>query len=275
MKHPYFADSDQYFSCPTCKQILILEGQSLCCVNRHTFDIARQGYVNLAPQVKQSTKYDKSTFAHRQTFLEKGYYDHLYQAIEQTVIDHQLTTLFDSGCGEGYYSRKLAQNSHRQLLAMDLSKESIALAARTDRDKQVKWFVGDLTQIPLQAQTVDGILDIFSPANYQEFQRILRPGGVVLKMIPGPNHLKELRHVARKYLRSETYENQAIVEHTHTKLNLLHQEQIGKTLAMSPEVTDSLVAMTPLLFHVNTSQLDLEQLTAITIEGILLVGTMD
>lgn len=81
-KHPRFLNSDQFFACPHCGQALGLDLNSLRCPNRHTFDIAKQGYVNLAPQVKQSANYHKSSFENRQAFLEAGYYDHLYEALE-------------------------------------------------------------------------------------------------------------------------------------------------------------------------------------------------
>ncbi|MFX3737743.1 rRNA (guanine-N1)-methyltransferase, partial [Streptococcus suis] len=70
------------------------------------------------------------------------------------------------------------------ILALFISKDSILLAARTDRTKSVKGFVGDLTKLPIQDKTIDGILEIFSQANYQEFARVLKAGGAILKLVP-------------------------------------------------------------------------------------------
>ncbi|WP_419579918.1 putative RNA methyltransferase, partial [Streptococcus suis] len=108
-KHPRFSNSDQFFACPHCGQALGLDLNSLRCPNRHTFDIAKQGYVNLAPQVKQSANYHKSSFENRQAFLEAGYYDHLYAALEGKIAELGLCSVLDIGCGEGFYSRKLAE----------------------------------------------------------------------------------------------------------------------------------------------------------------------
>ncbi|MFM0878165.1 putative RNA methyltransferase [Streptococcus suis] len=273
-KHQRFANSDQFFACPHCRQALGLDLNSLRCPNRHTFDIAKQGYVNLAPQVKQSANYHKSSFENRQAFLEAGYYDHLYAALEGKIAELGLRSVLDIGCGEGFYSRKLAEKMDLDILAFDISKDSILLAAKSDRTKSVKWFVGDLTKLPIQDKTIDGILDIFSPANYQEFARVLKTGGAILKLVPGPNHLKELRHLAKDQLRKESYDNQAIVDHFKSYVGQVEQVLVSRTLPITAAHAQVLADMTPLFFQVDQSKLDLSQLTEITVEGVLLVGTI-
>lgn len=106
-KHPQFQQSDKYFACPNCGLALALYVNSLRCANRHTFDLAKQGYVNLAPQVKQSSNYDKASFDNRQAFLEAGYYDPLYQAIEDKVRDLGLQSVMDIGCGGLLFSETI------------------------------------------------------------------------------------------------------------------------------------------------------------------------
>ncbi|HFI0234849.1 TPA: putative RNA methyltransferase [Streptococcus suis] len=273
-KHPRFLNSDQFFACPHCGQALGLDLNSLRCPNRHTFDIAKQGYVNLAPQVKQSTNYHKSSFENRQAFLEAGYYDHLYEALEGKIAELGLRSVLDIGCGEGFYSRKLAEKMDLNILAFDISKDSILLAARTDSTKSVKWFVGDLTKLPIQDRTIDGILDIFSPANYQEFARVLKVGGAILKLVPGPNHLKELRHLAKDQLRKEAYDNSEIVDHFRSYVGKVEQVLVSRTFPITAAHAQVLADMTPLFFQVDQSKLDLSQLTEITVEGVLLIGTI-
>ncbi|HEM3641806.1 TPA: methyltransferase domain-containing protein [Streptococcus suis] len=273
-KHQRFANSDQFFACPHCGQALGLDQSSLRCPNLHTFDIAKQGYVNLAPQVKQSANYHKSSFENRQAFLEAGYYDHLYEALEGKIAELGLQSVLDIGCGEGFYSRKLAEKMDLDILAFDISKDSILLAAKTDRTKSAKWFVGDLTKLPIQDRTIDGILDIFSPANYQEFARVLKAGGSILKLVPGPNHLRELRHLAKDQLRKEAYDNQDIVDHFRSYVGQVEQVLVSRTLPITAAHAQVLADMTPLFFQVDQSKLDLSQLTEITVEGVLLVGTI-
>lgn len=273
-KHQRFATSDQFFACPHCGQALGFDQSSLRCPNRHTFDIAKQGYVNLAPQAKQSTNYHKSSFENRQAFLEAGYYDHLYEALEGKIAELGLQSVLDIGCGEGFYSRKLAEKMDLDILAFDISKDSILLAARADSTKSVKWFVGDLTKLPIQDKTIDGILDIFSPANYQEFARVLKKGGALLKLVPGPNHLKELRHLAKDQLRKEAYDNREIVDHFKGFVGQVEEVLVSRTLPIGRDQAQVLADMTPLFFQVDQSQLDLDQLSQVTIEGLLLVGKM-
>ncbi|HFI0620790.1 TPA: putative RNA methyltransferase [Streptococcus suis] len=273
-KHTRFINSDQFFACPHCGQALGLDLNSLRCPNRHTFDIAKQGYVNLAPQVKQSANYHKSSFENRQAFLESGYYDHLYEALEGKIAELGLRSVLDIGCGEGFYSRKLAEKMNLDILAFDISKDSILLAAKSDRTKSVKWFVGDLTKLPIQDKTIDGILDIFSPANYQEFARVLKAGGAILKLVPGPNHLKELRHLAKDQLRKEAYDNSEIVDHFRSYVGKVEQVLVSRTFPITAAHAQVLADMTPLFFQVDQSKLDLSQLTEITVEGVLLVGTI-
>lgn len=92
------------FACPLCKEALKFQDHSLVCTNRHSFDIAKYGYVNLAPQIRQSKDYDKDNFIQRQIILEAGFYQHILQEIEfflQQSPDTQ--TILDVGCGQGYY----------------------------------------------------------------------------------------------------------------------------------------------------------------------------
>lgn len=271
-KHKRFENAHAYFACPNCGQELGLVENSLCCPNRHTFDIAKQGYVNLAPHAKPSANYHKSSFEHRQAFLENGYYDHILQAVAGIMQEEGWESVLDIGCGEGFYSRKIAEQSSADLLAFDLSKESILLAAKSDKTKSVKWFVGDLTKLPIQNHSIDGILDIFSPAHYQEFSRVLKADGTLVKVVPGPNHLKELRYLAKDQLRNETYDNNEIVDHFKSFDANGREVLVSSTMPINLQDAQTLADMTPLFFQVNQSKLDLSQLEEITIEGLILVG---
>ena len=57
------------------------------------------------------------------------------------------------------------------------------LAAKSDASWKVNWFVGDLAHLPIQSKSIEVILDIFSPANYAEFERVLKDEGVILSLI--------------------------------------------------------------------------------------------
>jgi len=102
------------FSCPICQENLALVESSLKCSNRHSFDLAKFGYVNLAPQIKQSANYDKENFQNRQQILEAGFYQAILEGISDLLTTNpSAKTVLDIGCGEGFYSRKL-QESHSE-----------------------------------------------------------------------------------------------------------------------------------------------------------------
>lgn len=95
------------FACSFCQQALFLAENSLKCNNKHSFDLAKFGYVNLAPQVKQSKDYDKTNFQNRQLILEAGFYQPiLNQLIKIATSFSQHSNILDIGCGEGYYARQ-------------------------------------------------------------------------------------------------------------------------------------------------------------------------
>ena len=100
------------FACSICQENLTLVVTSLKCCNHHSFDLAKFGYVNLAPQIKQSANYDKENFQNRQQILEAGFYQAILEAVSDLLSNSKnAKTILDIGCGEGFYSRKL-QESH-------------------------------------------------------------------------------------------------------------------------------------------------------------------
>ena len=262
------------FACPICQEALDLVQQSLACPNRHSFDLAKFGYVNLAPQVKPSKDYDKESFQNRQLVLENGFYDHILTTLSECLspLDHP-SNILDIGCGEGYYSRSLQERyPDHSFYAFDLSKESIQLAAKSDHEWKVKWFVGDLARLPLLDQSMDLLLDIFSPANYQEFKRILAPDGRLIKVIPTASHLQEIRQKVKEHLDQADYSNEQIIQHFSDRFTVEQSLHCQETFELTPALREALLSMTPLLFHVDASQIDWSDLTHITISATILVG---
>ena len=260
------------FACPICQLNLELVGTSFKCPKSHSFDLAKFGYVNLAPQIKQSKDYDKENFHNRQLILEAGFYEPILTAIGHKIPARDARIL-DIGCGEGYYSRKLQEAyPEATFYAFDLSKESVQLAAKSDASWKVNWFVGDLAHLPIQSKSMEVILDIFSPANYAEFERVLKTEGVIIKVVPTSSHLKEIRQLAQDQLTKQSYSNQEILEHFEDHCQILSSETVSLTKSLTPEERQALLTMTPLLFHVDQEKIDWTQLTEITIEAQILVG---
>ena len=262
------------FACPICQENLTLVESSLKCNNRHSFDLAKFGYVNLAPQIKQSTNYDKENFQNRQEILEAGFYQAILEGISDLLATKpSAKTVLDIGCGEGFYSRKLQEShSDKTFYAFDISKDSVQIAAKSEPNWAVNWFVGDLARLPIKDASMDILLDIFSPANYGEFRRVLSKDGILIKVIPTENHLKEIRQMVQDQLTKKDYSNQDIKEHFQEHFSTQFRQIASLTKPITAEQRQALLAMTPLLFHVDQSKIDWSQLTEITIEAEILVG---
>ena len=262
------------FACPICQENLTLVESSLKCSNRHSFDLAKFGYVNLAPQIKQSANYDKENFQNRQQILEAGFYQAILEGISDLLATKpSAKTVLDIGCGEGFYSRKLQENhSYKTFYAFDISKDSVQIAARSETNRAVNWFVGDLARLPIKDASMDILLDIFSPANYGEFRRVLSQNGILIKVIPTENHLKEIRQMVQDQLTKKDYSNQDIKEHFQEHFSIQSSQIASLTKPITAEQRQALLSMTPLLFHVDQSKIDWSQLTKITIEAEILVG---
>lgn len=262
------------FACPICQENLTLLETNFKCCNRHSFDLAKFDYVNLAPQIKQSANYDKENFQNRQQILEAGFYQAILDAVSDLLASSKTTTtILDIGCGEGFYSRKLQEShSEKTFYAFDISKDSVQIAAKSEPNWAVNWFVGDLARLPIKDANMDILLDIFSPANYGEFRRVLSKDGILIKVIPTENHLKEIRQRVQDQLTNKEYSNQDIKEHFQEHFTILSSQTASLTKTITAEQLQALLSMTPLLFHVDQSKIDWSKLTEITIEAEILVG---
>ena len=271
--------------CPVCGGGLGLAaaGRSLACSAGHSFDIARQGYVNLY-RGKPVNEYSKESFRQRQQILEKGMYAHILEEIcsflQAVCGAGRPRLLLDAGCGEGYYTREIAARlggCGLDFYGVDLSRDSVQLAASTANQaggaaSAIKWLVADIGHLPVRDGSVDFLLDIFTSAIYEEFQRILSPDGYLIKVIPGEGHVKELREAASSQLHHKDYKERkgtaVFSEHFETILN----KTVSQTFAVTPEERDVFIHMTPLLFHVDKTKVDWSAVHSITVEGQLLIG---
>lgn len=268
-----FSESSDYFQCPICGEVLEFNNNSLTCGQNHNFDISKKGFVDFVLNKKQVKNYDKASFEKRHLILESGMYDHIADKMMSLIQQLNLTSILDVGCGEGYYSKKMATLGGRKVLAFDISKDSIQLAAK-GVNTPVQWFVGDLAHLPIQDQVIDGIVDIFSPANYNEFNRILQPGGFVLKVIPNQYHVQELRKQAQDQLQQASYSNQKVLDYFQEHYQLVDQIDATKTYSVSEAQRAAFIGMTPLLFNVDNSLIDWSPVSEITVGATILVGKM-
>ena len=190
--------------CPICSGSFHQEGKSLLCGKRHCYDIAKQGHVNFAPNAKPSF-YKKELFESRARAFEAGVFAPVAAAVGEALekyVRAKRPVVADAGCGEGYYLRSVCPERDMIRIGFDLSKEAVLLAAKGDR--RSTYFVGDLANIPLADGCCDAVLDVFTPANYAQFGRILKKDGVLIKLAPRPGYLRQLREAAGDFSLAHT-----------------------------------------------------------------------
>lgn len=193
--------------CPLDDASLQHQGRQWVCVHGHSYDIARQGYVNLLPvQFKRSRHPgdSKAMVNARQRFLNAGLYAPIAERLTELVLaetaGRQASCLLDVGCGEGYYIDYVAKRLREQAacgdfsaIGLDISKD--AIVAATKRNRQITWVVGTNRRLPIEAASVDTIFCIFGFPHFAAFAHVLKAGGRVVLVDPGPDHLQELREV--------------------------------------------------------------------------------
>lgn len=263
-----------FLRCPLCGGGFEKKDASLVCAKRHTFDVARQGSVNFVPAQKESF-YKKELFESRAKVFEAGVYRPVVDVLTQAIGRHvtkETPVLLDAGCGEGYYTKAVCPGKEMVRMGFDLSKEAVRLAAKGP--KSAFFFAADLKNIPIADHSCDVLLDIFTPANYAEFARVLAPGGLVFKLAPRAGYLKELRQAASHLLRHSEYDGGQVESYAKEKMDVVEQREITYTLDVSPETVHHLARMTPMLAGVDVDSLDLSGISRITIDETLYIGTV-
>ena len=177
------------FRCPVCKGALHEDARTWRCDDGHSYDVAKEGYVNLliTHQRRQREPGDSADMLrHRRQFLDAGHYAPLKEAIAGLVPVG--AAVLDVGCGEGYYTRDLPN----PLWGIDIAKAAVRLAARRGRPG-AHYAVASAYDLPVLDGAADVVLSVFAPLHSPEFERVLRPGGRVVVAAPGPRHLDGLK----------------------------------------------------------------------------------
>jgi len=236
--------------CPVCRELLHTGDKTAACENGHCFDRSREGYFNLLLSQSSSRKRhgdDLLMLSSRQHFLSKGYYDFLLEGIAallQKYLPGGRAAVLDVGCGEGYYTEglyRLLSDSGRQpeFTASDISKEAAKITAR--RKFPHETVTASAYALPIAGESCDAVINIFSPVAEKEFARVLRPGGILIRAVPGEKHLWGLK--ARIY--DKPYLNPP-VDQALSGFSPLDRLDLDRQLHLScQEDIDALFRMTP------------------------------
>lgn len=183
--------------CPVCGKTLSRQERCWQCERRHSFDLARQGYVNLLTVDRKHAKHPgdtKEQVAARKAFLDAGYYAPIADTVCSLLTPFAPRAVLDAGCGEGYYLTRLQQMlPEAEYAGIDISKDAVRFAAV--RNKNALWLTGTAAALPFPEGSFDLVLSMFALTVAQEFARVLRPGGLYLQVIAGPEHLMGLKSI--------------------------------------------------------------------------------
>lgn len=247
--------------CPVCKESLQANesNKSLSCENNHSFDRARQGYLNLLLSHKKKSKNpgdNQEMVIARQAFLSSGFYRPISDRLNTLVVniaeqkDHTINVL-DIGCGEGYYSQRLhhSLSDHKvdhQLYGLDISKEAVIAAAKrakTAQDTQSEWLVASAIDIPLQDHSVDIATCLFTRLMPESYHSVIKENGYFICVNTGEKHLIELREKLYDQITKTEFDpiksmgdNFELVDHQQINYQntLSNQQQIQDLLLMTP-----------------------------------------
>jgi len=195
------------WSCPVCQGGLTLLDKTITCAAGHSFDRAKQGYFNLLLANQKGSANpgdDMDMLSSRREFLAAGHFSPLADALGNSLLELARNSesedfqLLDTGCGEGYYLAGLQQRLQRELPELrvgyagsDISKEAAKLAARLH--KGIEWSVASSFNLPVDNRSVDVLLRVFAPGDIEEVARVLKLNGHFLRVVPGAEHLHELK----------------------------------------------------------------------------------
>lgn len=233
--------------CPVCETPLTWSSKECRCTNGHSFDRAKEGYLNLLLSHQRKSSHpgdDAAMIQARRRFFDSGAYEPLTALIAKSAIGNRPSTILDCGCGEGALSGGLSG----EISGMDISKEAIRCAAK--RYKDATWIVANvMRKLPFADQSFDCILSVLAPRNPQEFARILKPDGKLLLGVPGPNHLIELRSLLNPQAGDFEEKADESAAKCAPQFVEVDRKQLSYQQMLNPVQIADLIQMTPIFWN--------------------------
>lgn len=229
--------------CPVCRKQLELTDKTWRCENNHSYDVAKQGYVNLHVVQHKHSKNPGDTpesVQARRAFLSAGHYAPLQQAVVEKIKALRIEHLLDIGCGEGYYTDAM-QSEVMQCIGVDIAKNAVQVAAKLN--KEVTWVVGTGATLPVMDQSIDLCSSLFSPIPKEEILRVLKPNAYLMVVTPAPQHLYAMREALFEEV--QAHDPHKFVHQLEDTFELLEEHVIDAPMLLSQQELKHLIAMTP------------------------------
>lgn len=237
----YLEKNLESLSCPLCHAPFSLEPYALRCENKHTFNLNKKGYVNFLQTKADTEHYTKKMFEPRRRLIAAGMYAPVLKEIETALLPGNL---LDVGTGEGKFLELLSYQGNK--FGFDIAKDGIEMA--TDLPFSAFLSLADLTRLPFADASISSVLNIFTPSNYKEFNRVLQSEGNIIKIVPDRYYLQELRKV---YGFPVNYDNTVVIQ----RFKQEYPTAVEKELHYSFEIPEALrldfLEMSPLEWAVS------------------------
>ena len=228
--------------CPVCGAPLSTERPAWKCENKHSFDVARQGYVNLLPVTQKHSLHPGDSavmVAARRDFLNEGHYVPIANKLRElvAVFAPHAESILDVGCGEGYY---LSHLKAKERWGVDISKDAVRYAAA--REKHAQFLAATAAHLPFPDAAFDSLLSMFALTAAAEFARVLKDGGIFIQVVAGETHLSALKSIIYPTL----LEKEKDLHPQLDGFDLLHAETLSFSFTLETcEAVQNLLYMTP------------------------------
>ena len=238
----------ELFVCPVCSMPLNRFSGALKCAGDHSFDIAREGYVNLLlAQYRRSRMPGDSAemITARRRFLTANHYQPLKDALEQTITAADLTSpIVDLGCGEGYFTSAFAEH-FPAVYGLDISK--VAVRAACSRSKSMNLAVASTARLPLADASFGAATILMAPFS-DDVARVLVQQGMLIRVTAAPDHLRAMKHILYPHIRPYTR-----AETDLASFRLLESRRISFEIQLDRQSRTDLIGMTPMRFRTSRS----------------------
>lgn len=250
----------QLLSCPVCHAGMkeTADGRVCQCLSAkpHCFDFAKSGHLHLGgPHAGEGDS--KESVRARRAFLDAGYYQPLSDTVNRMLGEIPSETVLDAGCGEGYYTNRMAEE--RDVLGIDLSRAGVESAAKRAKQTGTRaaFAVASIFAMPVQSTSVDVVTNLFAPCSEDEFLRVLKPNGHLILVGAGERHLMGLKEA----IYENPYENAGRAD-LPTQMQAVGKERLTFEITVKgQDMIQSLFSMTP--YYWRTSKEDREKLEKI------------
>lgn len=258
----------EVFACPHCRLALHDTPTGATCTSGHSFDRAREGYLNLLVGGRlpsQTVAGDTpDSLAARRRFLHAGNYAPIADALAD-MVGSPGGAVLDAGCGEGYYLSRI-DAPHR--FGLDVSKRAVQMASRLLPD--ARFVVASSYRLPVLDRSVEVVMSVFAPRPFEEFLRVLSPTGRWVTVTPGADHLREMRPARDSEPGSKSQLRRA--ERNHSPTGATHAQRVCFTLDLTSESAMDLFSMTPLRWQTDADLDAIASMKHVTVDAWVATG---